>query len=277
MSADPFILDFGTSVNVNEDLRRTLRIEIQMLDDSIGQRKAILHEEASTEAQFQKDLGHTHSEMQSLSRGASDQLENARVHATLLMTLERQLHSEIIECVTGEKSMTVGDMTTTGSPTGTIDRHQYHPVTPYPNDVPENRHHSDSRFEAAFTFAELLKSKETRVADLLETLKKDRKELVDAREQADLLKAKQSQLEQVIRNQGLEDALTKAKEEASRRQVELQQDRDMHQTAQIDLQKARDACGAEAKELVDLVRSSAIQLFDVFPCACDSNSLFQQL
>lgn len=236
-------------------------MEIQSLDDSINQRKAILREEESTEAQFRKDLYHAQSEMHSLSRGASDQLENARVHDTFLVSLEKQLNSEIVECITGDKCSTVGDEATPGRPTVAHDHHQYHSVTPNPNEESQNRRRSESNSDTVFTYGELLKNKETRVADLLETLKNEKKELQDIREQAGTLKAKHSQLEQVIRDQGLEDALKKAQEEASRRQVELEKDRGVYQAAQADLNMIQDECGAGAKELVELVRCD-----DVYPC-----------
>jgi hypothetical protein len=253
---DPFILDFGTSVNVNEDLRRTLRMEIQLLDNSIGQRKAILQEEASTEAQFQKDLRHAHSEMLNLSRGASDQLENARVHASFLMSLERQLNTEIVECITGEKCSVVGaaeEAVQPGRPSGDAHDH-YHSVTPNPYEMSESSRRSESQSDPVFTYAELLNNKENRVADLIETLKNEKKELEAAHEQACTLKTKQSQLEQVIRVQGLEGALKKAQEEASRRQVEFQKDRDIYDAEQLELSKIQDECGSGAKNLVDLVR-----------------------
>lgn len=246
------------SVNVNEDLRRTIRMEIQQLDLSIGQSKETLYEEASTKAQFQKDLGHAHSEMRSLSRGASDQLENARVHGSLLMTLERQLQSEIVEPVTGESVAEADDdavMTSTGSPPGTFGRHDYQTVTPYPDEKSGNRNSAVSRASDAFTYSGLLKTMETRVGDLQETLRKDTKELEDAYEYAASLKEKARQLKQAMIDQGLPDALKRAQEEATRRQAELQKDRDMQAIALVELNKARDSCGAEAKELAHWVRN----------------------
>lgn len=95
-SVDPFILDFGTSVNVNEDLRRTIRTEIQELDDQIVASNASTKQEEMVGCQLRKDLSHGDREMLNLSRGAVDQLDNARVHSKFLSGFGETLRKELV-------------------------------------------------------------------------------------------------------------------------------------------------------------------------------------
>jgi hypothetical protein len=96
VTEDPFILDFGTSVNVNEDLRRVIKTEVQEIDDSIVAARGAQKNEETVEAQLNNDLSHSHREMANLSRGASEQLETCGVHTSFLSSLNKTLHAELV-------------------------------------------------------------------------------------------------------------------------------------------------------------------------------------
>jgi hypothetical protein len=100
---DPFLLDFGTSVNVNEDLRRSICAEIQELEDNVAALKGSTKSEERTEAQLKQDLAHAHTEMSNLSRGAADQLDNAGVHSSIVQRLDESLNVELVQS-TGVRS-----------------------------------------------------------------------------------------------------------------------------------------------------------------------------
>lgn len=94
-SFDP-LLDFGTSVELAEDLRRDIRAEIQLIDASINKATNSVKDEERKEGQLKQDISHAHSEMQNLSRGATDRLEDAGVHSGFLTSLNHTLQLDLV-------------------------------------------------------------------------------------------------------------------------------------------------------------------------------------
>lgn len=108
-SFDP-LLDFGTSVELAEDLRRDIRAEIQLIDASINKATNSVKDEERKEGQLKQDISHAHSEMQNLSRGATDRLEDAGVHSGFLTSLNHTLQLDLV-ISTGVESSGVGSPT----------------------------------------------------------------------------------------------------------------------------------------------------------------------
>jgi len=83
-SAPADLLFFGTSVDLNDDLRRTIRTEI----DQIEQSTSIVSSQAKSEersfGQLSKDLTRARNEMMEFQRGGSDYREEAMMNDEVL-------------------------------------------------------------------------------------------------------------------------------------------------------------------------------------------------
>lgn len=94
-SIDPFVLDFGSSVNISEELHRSIRTEIKGIDDDI----LSLQNEHKTEQRFylqhRKDFSHALAEINRLSRDAREDLEQARVREHLLLRLRDSIEADV--------------------------------------------------------------------------------------------------------------------------------------------------------------------------------------
>jgi ElaB/YqjD/DUF883 family membrane-anchored ribosome-binding protein len=95
------VLDFGTSVNVNEDLRHSIKNEIIELDTSVGTHKIAIKSEERVFGQVKLDLSHAFAEMGNLSRGAADQLDKAGVHESIATRLEETFKVELVQSTAG--------------------------------------------------------------------------------------------------------------------------------------------------------------------------------
>jgi hypothetical protein len=90
-SMDPFLLDFGTSVNITEELHRELRVEIQDIVQRISSSETNVEKEKRISKSLQQDLSYAKVEMTNLARGTHDRLEDAEFHASFLNGLETSL------------------------------------------------------------------------------------------------------------------------------------------------------------------------------------------
>jgi hypothetical protein len=96
-SADPFLLDFGTSVAVNEELRRTIRSEIKEIDTSAEELKLTIKTEERAQTQLAQDFKHAHDELKNIGRGTTEQLEKAVVHSRIVSGLGETIRVELVE------------------------------------------------------------------------------------------------------------------------------------------------------------------------------------
>ena len=94
------VLQWGSSVNLNEDLRRTILTEIGNIDDSITNLHGSVKNEERTASQLAKDLIHAKSEMINLRRGAAENLDDASMNADVQARLAETTKSQVIAVVT---------------------------------------------------------------------------------------------------------------------------------------------------------------------------------
>jgi len=94
-SAPADLLFFGTSVDLNDDLRRTIRTEI----DQIEQSTSIVSSQAKSEersfGQLSKDLTRARNEMMEFQRGGSDYREEAMMNDEVLERLREEFKGEM--------------------------------------------------------------------------------------------------------------------------------------------------------------------------------------
>lgn len=91
---DPFLLDFGTSVNVNEDLRREIRAEILDLDEKMASTRNDLKKEETVEATLNSTSSSCHREMFDYSRKVSEQLDTTSVFFNIANDHQKTLRDE---------------------------------------------------------------------------------------------------------------------------------------------------------------------------------------
>ncbi len=98
--ADPFFLDWGSSVNVNEDLRRSIRNEINEIDYDISHLQSNVKAEEKTSHQLTKDFAHARAELMNLSRGATDDRDNSMMNEQIQLRLRDSLLTEVVSVIT---------------------------------------------------------------------------------------------------------------------------------------------------------------------------------
>lgn len=98
--SDAAFIDFGSSVNVNDELRRQLQTETTEIDHQIKSLQASIATEESTCTQLNKDYTHSLQEMLNLSRGAEENQDNALVKEQIQLKLKECLQEQqrILTC-----------------------------------------------------------------------------------------------------------------------------------------------------------------------------------
>jgi peptidoglycan hydrolase CwlO-like protein len=99
-ASDPFFLDWGSSVNVNEDLRRTIRNEIEGIESDINSLQSNVKVEEKMSSQLTKDFAHARAELMNLSRGATDDRDNSIMNEQIQMRLRDSLMMEVVSVIT---------------------------------------------------------------------------------------------------------------------------------------------------------------------------------
>ena len=94
-SDNPF-LSWGSSVNVSEDLCRSVRKEIEEIDGAIADVRATVSTEDGTSKQLGKDLAHARNEMVNLGRGATDILDNGVMNENVRLRLTESFFADLV-------------------------------------------------------------------------------------------------------------------------------------------------------------------------------------
>jgi hypothetical protein len=234
-AVDPFILDFGTSVNVNEDLRRSIRAETNELDESIVTATASNKQEETVERQLDQDLSHALTEMRNLSRGASDQLESANVHASFLSGLENTLHVDLVQS-TGVRS---------GTGTKVVVEQKTENLPPT---SASNSKHATNK--------DVLREKSEKLKRLTVTMKKTSEEVDSLFRAQKSLVGKTNAIQKAIESESLPSVIEKKRREVELLAVDVQKETQRKQILKATTQKSRAQCGAYAQDVADKVRST---------------------
>jgi hypothetical protein len=247
--SDPFLLDFGTSVNVNEDLRRSIRAEIQELEDNVVALKGSAKSEERTQAHLKQDLVHAHTEMSNLSRGAADQLDNAGVHSSIVQRLEESLNVELVQS-TGVRS---------SSSEGVVDR---------------NGTGASPAAGAPCKNSDIIK-------ETTETMKTIGSSIREASESVDRAVANKKVLEDatqsiynVVAAEKLPTVLETATGEMETRKKDTETKEQRQRAMKAAIQQTRTRCGTHAQKVADNVRTFLRLLLKCFPLAHSHHSAF---
>jgi predicted nucleic acid-binding Zn-ribbon protein len=103
-SPDSFLLDWGSSVNMNEDLRRAIRSECDEIDTTLTCLKDQIQMEHRKKTQVNKDLNHAKTELLNLVKSGQDLVEGSMMNEQIQNKLKETLLTEIVAVVTPIKS-----------------------------------------------------------------------------------------------------------------------------------------------------------------------------
>jgi chromosome segregation ATPase len=92
---DPFVLDFGSSVNISEELYRSICVEIKEIDEEISSLQNEYKSEERIRMQLIKDYSHALTEMNHIGRDAYEDLEQARVRQHLMNHIRDSIEKDI--------------------------------------------------------------------------------------------------------------------------------------------------------------------------------------
>lgn len=218
--SDPLI-SWGSSVHVNEDLRRSIRSEIESLDADIDTLQGNIKNEDRISAQLAKDFAHSRVEMVQLRRSAADELDSAMMREQVRTRLKASLRSELM------------------SPTSVVAV-----VSPSQNDNSVNATNDSSQNENAtnkppLTTHDYLKEREADLKELATSIAKDKAQVMDKKAQMADLDRQTDAIYARIKSQELEQELEAAKNETALRRQELAEEERLKRTTKEKIQKVR--------------------------------------
>lgn len=247
---DPFILDFGTSVSVNEDQRRMIRVEIQELDDKIELSTNANKQEEGIQVQLKKDLSHSHSEIKKLARGSLEQSETSGVHSDLLGGLERSLDIELAgpAGIKDDVGGITGGGTSSSPHTVSGDGDIPHSTEGESNNKKVRQSHQDQLAEAyanmTKSFAALKQISESIDSNLL------RKRIATTDTDA---------IYKTIEDEKLHSILAEKRDEATKQEEEGQKERNRKHSLKSSTQQSRTQSAALAQDVANKVKKSDIE------------------
>ncbi len=241
---DPFLLDFGTSVNVNEDLRHVIRGEIQEIDESINVVGSEMKKEETVEKQLRHDLAHSLSEMTNLSRCVNDQLENVHVHTTFLQGLQSTLQVDLV-LSSGIKARNASVV----SPQQDCDQN----ATSLKESAKQSNSYKDIIHCCGKKLKKMTSSMKEASRDLEELFAKHRTTI-------EMTQA----IQQRIEVDALETVLKERTQEGNLVMQELEATKDNLQAIKLATHKKRTESGSNAQQLADLVSELKPSLHTIF-------------
>jgi len=247
---DPFFVSWGASVNVSEDLRRTIRTEIEGIDSSISSLQSNLKNEERKKMQLSKDLSHARSEMTNLCRGAADELENATVNEEIRKKMAETIRTELMANIVAPASSptSVSALATTGD---------YFNEDDGCDDLNNDDYETDSK--KMKTDAPSLASQLCQTRSELQHLSKN---ISETKEELIITKSKineiETETESILNHVKSEDLIRSRNEverevETRRREREAESQR-MHNIKES-IQRARKRCGDYAQQIADLSKT----------------------
>jgi hypothetical protein len=233
---DPFILDFGTSVNVNEDLRRVIKTEIQEIDDSIVAARGALKNEETVESQLKNDLSHSHREMATHSRGASEQLETSAVHASFLSSLNKTFHAELIVHTTPPATTIEGSLSSAE------------------NNPPAPTGASGKGIPGSQSNREVLRTMSARLKKVTSSMKGTAEEIDAVVAKQKYVAEKTTMIARITETDSLPSLLDEKRKEVALMQAEIDKENQRKKAIKAATQKSRANSGMHAQAVADKVR-----------------------
>lgn len=227
-STDSVLLSWGSSVNVCEDSRRTIRQEVDRIDNDIANLHGKTKSEDRVSSQVIKDLSHARAEMFNYRRAAADTLDNAsmndQVRARLMESLKIDL---LIPLRNASTSSDKNDSCSEGNP----------------SDYSINQQST-----SAMNFLE-----QRMDMDILQTVTDKRTKVQEIKCQKRILLDNMNKINSRMLQDDLENHCSKSKQEMSNHAIEMENEERRMRTIKIAVHEGRTKCGTHAQDIADRV------------------------
>jgi len=233
------LLSWGSSVNVNEDLRRSIRTEIENIDANIDTLQSHIKNEDRTSAQLAKDFAHARAEMVQLRRSAADELDNATIKEQVRNRLKASLRSELM------------------SPTSVVSSDPMLESTNDPSREGETT-------KAPTTTSAYLEQRAAEVKELAGSIAREKESLMKSKAEKDELERQTQVILDRIKKDKLVEELEAAKKETAFRAEELEKEERRKRSTKEAVQKVRTQCGHHAQQIADQVSTVSFVVSRVF-------------
>lgn len=244
-SVEPFVdlLDFGSSVVVNEDIIRVIGGEVHEIEESINVIDGESKKEEMVERQLRQDLSYSYSEMTNLSRGANDQLDNVNVHSTFIRGLGNTLHADLVV------SSGIRGMAAVVSPPPSSGAR----VRGSDGAPDAERGGSNESCSATESYKDIIQRRSEKLKEVTATMKATAKEVDELFELQRTTIEATNATQLRLATEGLDSILEQKKQERDRLVEESKQEQEKLQAFKLATNKSRTGRCSKAQELADLV------------------------
>ena len=253
-STDPMYLSWGSSVNVCDELRRSIRSEIEEIDGSITTLQTNVKNESRSKTQVSKDLSLARSEMLNLCRGATDEVENVSVNEQIRIRMAETLKIEVLANI----------ITPSSSPNGTS----------YPNHTNDDENEEDlsytgkdmaddaSRRNKNQSLTSQISMYRTKLQKESEKISNAKKELqavaVNIKDIEDEIKRASHRIKEV----DLPSQLKEVERDVESKRQELESELQRRCSTKESIQRSMKRCGDFAQQIADKVKSYLMLKFN---------------
>lgn len=231
-STDPFLLEFGSSVSVNEDLYRELHKSCQGLDASLQHTNQEVQRAIRTDGQLKKDLGHATAEMTRLARDCAEEVDSITINRHTQSQLLHQFQTSFIRI---------------------IDPQRFHASNRVDEEKEEDgcTNRKGEGENSVCTFLQVLSQNRVMLQNATANNQENNQKLSQIRSDLKEMSKNISSVEERIGS--LEKSRDDAQAEKHARARELNAETQRQMSIKDACHRSRHRCGEHAKELVDLV------------------------
>ena len=242
-------LSWGSSVNLNEDLRRTIRGEIDEIESSISSLQTNVQGEEKIATQLIKDLSHAKTEITNLRRGAADDLDNAIINEQIRSRLGETLKNEVIAVVVSPSNSSIE------FDGGSVEGSEILTLQDDLNDSPNDQEHPfihkiGKKKESLNTY--LSQNNET-VKKLSQIIKDEVQSIQEIQEKGRLVENEENMILRRIKDDDLTNAAAVVERDVVAKKREKEKEKIRVFNLKETIQRSRKRCGDFAREIAENV------------------------
>ena len=240
-SPDSLLLEWGSSVNMNEDLRRAIRAECDEIDVTLSSLHDQIQMEERKQNQVQKDLHHAKVELLNLVKSGRDLVDGSMMNEQIQANLRETILMEIVAIVTPPTSpgTLVGEedpLNCCDNEVGSSRKASAQCTNPSPSEIGMGRYIVNLR---------------TEMKKMTESIRATKKELVDTKNSNSFVRQEIKTLSgPIAQNQKIQASLAQDVE-VKRKELEMEKQR--FRSIKESLANTRKRCGDFAQQVVDEV------------------------
>ena len=240
-STDSMLLSWGSSVNVCEDSRRTIRQEVDRIDSDIANLHGKTKSEDRVSSQVIKDLSHARAEMYNYRRGAADILDNATMNDQVRARLMESLKADLL--IPLRKTSMSSDKNHSSS-------------EDIPLDLSINQQSTN-----AMSFLE-----KRMYMDILQAATEKMKNVREIKCQKHTLLEKMNKIHSRMLQDNLENNCAESKQIMSNQAIETENEERRMRTIKIAVHEGRNKCGSHAQDIADRVglQNAEVNILSLF-------------